>query len=170
MFNDNHLLAAFDGLGFHFLLLAGLQTARARSLGAHALDCVHHIGLLRQKGVAQFRRPLDIARQTLHRVRHRDHRLNTWIPVLLLHGVRQGFALQRLVPIQPLLELNDLQRVGGSHQCLAQQRIGIQRDRRNQGIQLIVRDFGNLLRHRGRRCLGVLAERCGRAGGECSHP
>jgi hypothetical protein len=150
---------------------AGLQISRPLSLGTHALDCGKHIGLLRQERVAQFGRPLDVARQALHHIRNRDHGLNARIPWLFLHGIRQRFALQRLVPVHPLLQLNDLQRIGGSHQCLAQHRIGIKCDRRDQRIQLIVGNLRHLRRRRGRcgrryRCLGVLSEGYGRTRAE----
>jgi hypothetical protein len=38
------------------------------SLRAHALDCIHHIRLLRQKCISQVGRPLDIARHPLHHI------------------------------------------------------------------------------------------------------
>ena len=162
---DNHLLAAIDDLGFHFLLLGGLQAPRPLCLGAHALDSGQHIHLLRQKGVAQFRRPLNIACQSLHNVRHSHHGLNAWIPALLLDRIRQCLSLQGLVPVQPLLQLNHLQRVGGGHQRLAQQRIGIKRDGRDQRIQLLVGNFRNRIVRRGARhgLLAFLTERYGGA-------
>jgi hypothetical protein len=50
---------------------------------------------------------------------------------------------------QPLLQLNDLQRIGGGHQHLAEQWIGVERYRRHQRIKLIGRDFGRRLLGRG---------------------
>ena len=58
-------------------------------------------------------------------------RLDAGIPVLLLHRVGQRFVFQILVLGQPLLQLNDFQRIGGSHQRLAEQRI---RDRARSAL------------------------------------
>jgi hypothetical protein len=57
----DHLLV-FDNLGFDFLLLAGLQVPCTFGFLAHALDCIHHIVLLRQKGIAEIGGPLNVFR------------------------------------------------------------------------------------------------------------
>jgi hypothetical protein len=57
LLNYDHLLAALNGLRFHFLLRTGFQSAFALSLRAHALNCVHDVGLLGEKRVSQVRRP-----------------------------------------------------------------------------------------------------------------
>jgi hypothetical protein len=79
--------------------------------------------LLRQECVSQIRRPLDIAGHTLHHVWKRYHCLYAWVPRLLCHSVRQRFAFQILVPIRPLLELDDLEWISGSSQRLSQELI-----------------------------------------------
>jgi hypothetical protein len=71
------------------------------------LDRVHHVRLLRQECVPQIRRPLDIAGHPLHHVGKLYQSLYTWVPRLFCHGVCQRFACQILVPIHPLLQLDD---------------------------------------------------------------
>jgi hypothetical protein len=46
----------------------GLKISCALRLSSQALDCVHHVRLLRQECVSQIGRPLDIARHPLHHV------------------------------------------------------------------------------------------------------
>jgi len=100
-------------------LLAGFQISRALGFRAHALDRVHHVGFLREEGVPQIRCPRDIVSQLLDYRRERRHGLDTWVPVLLFHRIGQRLVLQVLILSQPLLQLNDFQRIGGSHQRLA---------------------------------------------------
>jgi hypothetical protein len=76
--------------------------------------------LLRQECVSQIRCPLDIAGHTLHHVWKLDQSLNAWVPRLLCNGVRQLFAFQILVPIHPLLQLDDFEWISGSSQRLRQ--------------------------------------------------
>jgi hypothetical protein len=85
--NYNRLLAAVDRLRFNFLLSAGLQRACALSLGPHALDCSHHISLLRQECVSQIRRPLNVLCERFHDIREWSQTLNARVPRLLGHGI-----------------------------------------------------------------------------------
>lgn len=59
LFDDNDGLVLYD-LRLHFHLLSGFQISRIFCFCPHALDCIHDVGLLRQKSVAQIRRPLDV--------------------------------------------------------------------------------------------------------------
>jgi Zn-dependent peptidase ImmA (M78 family) len=77
--------------------------------------------LLRKECVSQIRRPLDIAGHALHHVRKRHQSLDTWVPRLLCHRICQRFAGQILVPIHPLLKLDDFQRISGSSERLSQE-------------------------------------------------
>jgi hypothetical protein len=81
--------------------------------------------LLRQECVPQIRRPLHIAGHPLDYVWKFYQSLNTWVPRLLCHCVRDCFTLQILVSIHPLLELDNFKRVGRSGECLSQQWVGI---------------------------------------------
>jgi hypothetical protein len=87
---------------------------------------------LREEGVTEIRCPLDIASHTLNHVRVSCQRLHARVPRLFCYSIRQCFVFQILVSIHPLLKLNVLQWVSGGGQGLGQQRIGIERNRRNQ--------------------------------------
>ena len=115
--NDNNALA-FHLLSLDRLLLAGLESSRALRLCAHALDRVHHIGFLREESVSQLRGPSNIIAQLLDHVGHYRHGLDAGVPRLFFHRIGQRFAFQVLILSHPLLELNDLERVGGSDQRL----------------------------------------------------
>ena len=140
LFDHDYLFALYN-LGFHFLLLVRLQGPFVLGFRTHALDGIHHIFLLCEKDVAEIGSPLNIVGQTLHDVGERGHGLNARVPRLFLDRISQFFlVLQKiLVFIQPLLKLNNLQRIGGSDQRLAEQVVGIECDRRHQRIQLIRR-------------------------------
>jgi len=92
LLNHDHLLAAFASR-FHFLLGASFKRALALSLGPHALNCVHHVGLLGQERVAEIRRPLDIAGQPLNYIRKRCHCLDARIPRLFCYRIGQRLVL-----------------------------------------------------------------------------
>jgi hypothetical protein len=81
--------------------------------------------LLRQERVSQIRRPLDIAGHTLYHVWKLYHCLYARVPRLLCHCVRQRFAFQILVPIHPLLKLDNFKRISGSSERLSQELVGI---------------------------------------------
>ena len=51
LLNHDHLFA-LDNLGFNLLLFRGLQVAGVLGFLSHALHCVHHIVLLRKKGIS----------------------------------------------------------------------------------------------------------------------
>jgi hypothetical protein len=121
------------------------------SLPTHALHGIHHIRLLCQKRVSQVGRPLNVARHPLNQVWKFYQRLDAWVPRLLCHSVRQRLALQVFVSIHPLLKLDNFKWVSGSGECLSQQWIWIESDRRNQRVQLISRNFWSLFCVRGRR-------------------
>jgi hypothetical protein len=135
------------------------------SLRPHALHCIHHIRLLCQKRVPQVGCPLNIARHSLNHVWKLHQGLDTRVPRLLCHSVRQRFALQILVVIHPLLKLNYFQWVGRSGERLRQEWIGIKRDRRDERIQLLRCECCCLLIvRRGRHLLRLrLLRECSRA-------
>jgi hypothetical protein len=81
--------------------------------------------LLREECIPQIRRPLDIAGHPLHYVWKLYQSLNAWVPRLLCHCIRQCFALQILVSIHPLLELDNFKWISRSGECLSQQWVGI---------------------------------------------
>jgi hypothetical protein len=91
---------------------------------------------LRQDGVAELLRPLEFVVQHLkHRGRCRQ-RFDALVPALFADfGFELGTA-EPLVGGQPALGLNDFQRKGRGHQDLGDQRVGIERDRSQQRVEL----------------------------------
>ena len=93
---------------------------------------VHHLALLREESVAELRGPLDVVGEPFDDFGERGHRLDAGIPRLLRDRVGQCLVLEFRVLCQPLLQLDDLERVGGGDEGLGQQVVGIERDRRHQ--------------------------------------
>jgi hypothetical protein len=87
--------------------------------------------LLRQERVSQVSCPLDVACHTLHNVGKLYERLDAWVPRLLCHCVRQRFALQILILIHPLLQLDNFKRISGSGERLSQKWVRIKSNRRD---------------------------------------
>jgi hypothetical protein len=147
LFDHDYRLALYHpSLNLH--LLIRLQSAGPLSLLTHALDSVHHIALLREKSVTEVGGPLNVIGEAFHHIRKRRHRLNAWIPGLLRDGSDERLILQARVFLQPLLKLDDFQRISGSYQRLAEQRVGIERNRCDKGIKLVGRNLRSLLRRR----------------------
>jgi len=101
---------------------------------------------------------LDIARHALYYVWKLYQSLDAWVPWLFCHRVRQRFAFQILVPIHPLLKLDDLKWISGSSQRLSQEWIRIKGDRRDQRIQFAARKLRRLLRGRHHLGFGLLCQ------------
>ena len=138
----------FDGLRLHFLLLGGFKVSSTLGLHAHALNRFHHVILLRQKGITQVGGPLDVFCKLFDHIGQRRHGLHAGIPVFFLESVHQRLVFQVLVLRQPLLKLDDFQRIGGRSENLGEQRIRIECDGCHQRIQLVIRNLrcGLLLR------------------------
>ena len=123
-------------LGLDRLLLAALQVARVLRLGSQTLHGVHDVLLLREEGVAQLLRPVELLVHHRQHVRKRDQRLHGRIPGLLLHLLRNGVALDLRMLLGPARGLHDLERIGRGHEDLRQQRVRIQRDGCDDLLQL----------------------------------
>jgi hypothetical protein len=138
LFDYDHLLV-LNHLFFDLLLCIRGQSSSALCLRAHPLDGVHHIGFLRQKGVTEIGSPLNIVGETFHHVGQSRHRLNARIPRLFLNRLDQ-FCLvfdELRVFVEPLPQLNDLERISRCRQRLGQQWIRIERNRCDQRIELL---------------------------------
>src|SRR5262249_7257454 len=144
LLDDNYTLV-LDYLGFNLLLLGGLQRAFICCFLAHTLNGVHYFILLCQEGVSQIICPLDVVGQLLHGITEGSHGLNAWVPVLFHDGISQGFVLEIFILLQKLLKRDNLQRIGAGDQCLAEQRIGIERNRSDKRIELVGRELGVLI-------------------------
>jgi hypothetical protein len=145
LFDDDRALA-FDDLGFYLLLLVRFQIASPLGLLTHTLHSVHHIALLRQKGVAEVSRPLDIVSQALDQIGQGGQGLNAGVPRLLGHSIGERFVLQARILCKPLLKLDNLERIRGSGKSLGQHRVGKERNRRYESVKLIRRDLCTLVR------------------------
>jgi hypothetical protein len=117
LLDHDHTLA-LDDFGFHLLLLGRFQIAGVLCLFAHSLDGIHDIALLRQERVAQVRGPLNVIRQALYDVGQPGQRLNARIPGLLCDSIRECFVFQPRILCQPLLQLDEFERIGGSRESL----------------------------------------------------
>src|SRR6266481_4468398 len=122
-------------------LVVRCQVSRFLCLLAQELDLRHDIALLMGKGDAQRICPIEIL------VEHRDDggergdRLDARVPVHRLQGGDERVAVERSVAriIEPARRQDDLQRKGRSHENLRHQLIGIERDRREHLIELLLR-------------------------------
>ncbi len=118
-----------------------LQGSLLLRLLPHPLDGVHDVALLVEEGVPEIRRPLDVVAEPLDDVGNRRHRLDARVPGLLGDRVGERLVLQVLVLREPLLELHDLQRVGGRHERLGQERVRVEGDRSHERIELVRREL-----------------------------
>ena len=89
-----------------------------------------------------------------------DERLDAVVPGLLVDRRFQRIALQVLVGLHPAVGLHDFQRIGRGRQHIGEQLIRIERDRRDQRLELLgLEQFGLRLgwRRAGRRLRRRLA-------------
>ena len=158
LLDDNDLLG-FDHLGFYFLLLGRFQVSSVLGLFPHALNGVHHIALLGQKSVAEIGSPLDVIREALHYFREGSQALNARVPRLFGDRILERLVLQILILCQPLLELHEFQRIGGSGKNLGKHRVRIQGNGRDEGIKLVRRYLDSVLLFRRYVRVGFLRNR-----------
>ncbi len=133
----------------HIVLRPVAQCACALRIQPQALDGVQHIRLLRNEGVTQTVGPFQMAIHHLQNLRERQQGLHAGIPVVSRRGVGQRGALQPGMGSEEALCLHHLRGVGGGGQDVRQQRVGVERDRRHDLVEL--RRGQNALR--GHRCL-----------------
>lgn len=124
----------------HHLLAGGVQPAVRPGLRAHSLHRAHYVGLLGQERIPKVGSPADVVGQQIERIRKRYQRLDARVPVLQPGSVHQLSSLEVAVPPEPLVRFHDFQRIRTRRQYLAEQRVGVQRDRRHQVIQLVRRE------------------------------
>ena len=121
------------GLRADVLVLVGRKVARGLRLVAQPLHGIHHVVGLRQERIAQALHPGRILAERRERLRECHQRLHARIPRL-----RSATCFDRVVALgirirlRPGRRIGDIARIGRRHQHLRQQRIGIQRDRRDQ--------------------------------------
>ena len=132
------------------LLLGRLQLAVGLRAPTQSLDRVHKLRLLRQHGVAELLRPVELVGHHGEHIRDLGERLHAVVPALLGERSRQCFALEAVVRLRPAVGLHHLEWIGRCDQDLRKERVGIERDRRHQLVELR-RLEQRLARCRGRR-------------------
>src|SRR5262245_51784112 len=142
-------------LGGDVLLLARLEVAGRLCLRSQPLYRIQHVLLLREKGVAQLRGHIELLVQHLESLWERRERLHTRVPLLLFQRVLQRLVLQVGIRLRPACSLDDLQRIGRCHQHLSYQRVGIERDGRDELFELLRLELGR--RPDSRRARGLRA-------------
>ena len=147
------------GAVLHFrrdlLLLGVLERALRDGLGAQRLRGRHHFLLLRQEGVAELLRPVELLAHHRQHLRKHGERLDRRVPGLALQRVFQRLALEARVRLHPPLRGDDFERIRRRHQHLREKRVRIERDGREQLVELFLRErFGGGGRRRGGRCGG----------------
>jgi hypothetical protein len=155
-FDDDNLLPTLI-LGSDRLLRRRRKTAACLRAGSHALHRAHDIRLLCKECIPEVSGPANVLVQFLQGVRYGHERLNARIPGLLLGGIKECLALEIPVPLQPLTCLHYFERVRAGHKYLSQKRIGVERNRSHEVVELICRP--QLLRRR--LCLRLLLQRRG---------
>src|SRR5262245_57728255 len=124
-------------LADHDLLLLGRgQLVVGVRLRAQPLNRIHDVRLLRQHGVAELLRPVELRAHHGEHRRRRCELLEAVVPALLVDRGLELIALEILVLGGPAVGLHHLERIGRGDQHLRQQRIGIERDRRQQRVEL----------------------------------
>lgn len=126
------------GLHGHVLVLVALQVAGGLRLVAQALHGAHDIVGLRQEGITEALHPHRVLAEGRQQLRESHQRLHTRVPGLLRHLfdriVTRGFG----VGLGPGHGFTHLPRVSGRHQYLGQQCIGVQSNRRQHLVQLLL--------------------------------
>jgi hypothetical protein len=130
-FDDDDLLA-LDDLGLDLLLFRCLQISLVLGLLAHALYGIHHAALLRQERISEVRCPRNVVGQALHHFGQRGQCLDAGIPGLLGDRVSECLVFQARVLGEPLLKLDDLERIAGCRENLRQEWIRIEGNWRDE--------------------------------------
>jgi Protein of unknown function (DUF3300) len=81
-------------------------------------------------------RPVEIVVHHGEHRRRRRKRLDARVLILLRKRFVELVALERFIGLRPAVSLHNFQRVGRRHQYLGEQRVGIECDRRHQGVEL----------------------------------
>ena len=121
------------------VVVSVLQIALGGRLRPKRLCRRHHVRLLREERVAELLRPVELLAHHREHLRERRQRFHGRIPGFLLQRILERLVLEAGVDLDPALGLDDLQRIGGRHQNLYEELIGIERDRRHELLELLLR-------------------------------
>ena len=129
-----YVVPGHDGLLRRILKVA----CRLRPL-AKRLHRLHHLRLVGEKCVAELLRPFELVVHHRQHLREAGERHDARIPGLVLQRVFERVALQVPVLLGESRCLDHFERIGRGHQHLAQQLVGVERDRRQQRVELVLR-------------------------------
>ena len=123
----------------HGLLRIAAQRACCVGLTAQTLNGICDSCLVRREGIPDRGIVVDVLRHHLENLREIYECDECRIETLLLRRIREGRSSQVWICRQPIVNVEDLLRVGRSRHDLRQQRVWIKRDGRQQLIQLLWR-------------------------------
>ena len=124
--NDFNVATVID----YLLLRRGLQVTKIICRCAQPLDGTHHLRLLIEKSLSQFRRPVQVVIHPSQNTGIAGHGLDASVPRLLVNLV--GVAAARDIAVGQ----DDLRGQGGRRQDFGNQRVGIKRNPPQQLVQL----------------------------------
>ncbi len=155
-------LLLLDDLAGDDLLLRRLEGTGLVCLRPHPLDRVEDLVLLVEEGIPQILRPVEIVRHALEQVGKARERLHARVPVLALERLVEGLALQTRVLRAPASSLDHLEGIGRRDQDLHGEPVRIERDGRDELLDLRRRELRGLCRRRRPvgRLLGGAGEAC----------
>ena len=130
-------------------MLRFFQVARFVGAFAQGLDGVHHLLLLREEGVTQTARPVQVLVHAVEDLGESEHGLHAGIPGPILGRAHRVLAFELRVRTGEACRLHHLERVGGGHQHLGEELVGIQRDRREHLVELGLGEQRDVLRFGG---------------------
>jgi hypothetical protein len=134
--NDDDLPAIF-GLEEDLLLTVAAKSAGGVGLLAQALDRIHDRALVGLEGLSDGGVIIDILRHHVEHLGKADQRQECGIKPLGLRRIGQSCALEARILVQPVLNVENLLRVGGGGGDLRQQGVGIEGNRREQLIEFL---------------------------------
>ena len=121
---------------YNLLFLSCLQCAGGLCLGTEPLNRIHNILFLGQKRIAQFCCPVEFFVEHRENLRDIGERFDACIPRLALKRRIETVPLEGRVRLEPPVRLDNLKGIGGCHEYLAQEGIGIEGDRCQHLIEL----------------------------------
>ena len=123
----------------HAQAIIRAQIARGLRPAPQGLHRIHHLRLLIEERVAQRLRPLRVLVHALEHLRECDQRFHARVPVLALGRAHRVVAGKTGAGPGPARGFDHFERVGRCHQDLRQQRVGVERDRREHLVEFLLR-------------------------------
>ena len=121
------------------LLLVALQISRRLCTRPQRLDRLHDLLLVGEESIANLLRPVELVVHHGQHLRECGERLNAGIPILPCERLIERISLETRILLHEACSFHDLQRVRRRNQHLRKQLVGIESDRSEQRIELILR-------------------------------